>query len=264
METRGSLFIVAPDANAATLKKLRGIGVATGTGLIAVQSITDLAMPPPAFSTLLIPEYIIDQGYLAKDWHRVFEISQSPHILHARSRNVIAPREPLTSGHDSIQIVNLFIRHFFDGAPKNRWFAIHSSWVLKAQQITPQLKNWMAHHHIAKTSKISALIKSLDALEQMVSSGSMNQRERHLDVLLDTKNFEIQIEMPCPNPFDADRLQKTFAGVDANLMTFTKLNDSMIVKIQLSLSIANENSFIVFSQNSQSDSIGARPAKEAS
>lgn len=263
-ETKRSLFIVAPDANAATLKKLRGIGVATGTSIVAVQTVSDLETPPPSLSTLLIPDYLLEQGYPTKEWHRVFAISQSPSIRPSRDRNIIASKIPINSGHDWIQITNQFVRHFIEANAICRWYSIQSSWGFKSQQIATELKNWMTQHQIKKTSRLSVLLKSLAALDQMASHEKVNHQLRNIDIMLDTKHFEIKLTMPCPSSFDLDRLQSAFSSLDASLLIFTKTDDTILVEIQLPLNISNESSFVVFITDHQSYSVGAPPEKEAS
>ncbi len=263
-ETALSLFIVAPDANAATLKKLRGIGVATGTNIVAVQNTSDLVTPPPALSNLLIPDYFIEQGYNTKDWHRVFEISQTHLIRNTRDRNIITSKDSLSGGTDWVQIVNKFVRHCLKDHTKCRWHSITKAWTFKTQQSSAELTKWMNNHQIKKTSRLSALLKSLDILDQIASSGNLSHRERTIEIMLDTKHFEVRLEMPCPKPLEIERLQNVFSGVDTSLLAFTKTNDSLLVKIQLSFNISNENSFVVFITSQQRDSIGAQPEKEAS
>jgi len=263
-ETKRSLFIVAPDANAATLKKLRGIGVATGISIVAVQSLSELEAPPPSFSTLLIPDYLLDQAYPNKEWRQVFEISQSPYIQSSRERNIIASKPPLSAGHDWIQITNQFVRHLAQANTSCRWYSIQSSWAFTSQQITTELTTWMTHHQIKKTSRLSVLLKSLDALDQLASAENINHRLRTMNVMLDTKHFEIKLEMPCPSPFDLDRLMNVLSSLDASLLIFTKTNDSLRVEIQLPLYISNESSFVVLITDQQSYSVGALPEKEAS
>lgn len=263
-ETKRSLFIVAPDANAATLKKLRGIGVATGTSIVAVQSVSDLETPPPSLSTLIIPDYILEQGYSTKEWHRIFEISQNPHIRRSRDRNIIASKTSLNSGHDWIQITSQFVRHFVDANTSCRWYSIKSSWAFTSQQITTEVTNWMTQHQIKKTSRLSVLLKSLDALDQMASHEKVNHRLRTIDIRLDTKHFDIRLAMPCPSPIDLDRLQGAFSSLDTSLLIFTKTDDSILVEIQLPLNISNESSFVVLITDQQSYSVGAIPEKEAS
>ena len=263
-ETKRSLFIVAPDANAATLKKLRGIGVATGINIVAVQSVSDLETPPPALSTLLIPDVLLEQGYPIKEWHRVFEISQSPYIRHSRNLNTIASKTQQSSGHDWIQITNQFVRHFVEVNTSCRWYSIQSSWAFKSQKIANELTNWMTHHQIKKTSRLSILHKSLDAIDLMASAENLSHRLRTMDVRLDTKNLEIKLTIPYRSPFDLDRLQNVFSKLDASLLIFTKTNDSILIEIQLPLSISNESSFVVFITNQGSYSVGALPEKEAS
>ncbi len=263
-ETNRSLFIVAPDANAATLKKLRGIGVATGTSIVAVQSVSDLETPPPPLSTLLIPDHLLEQGYPTKEWHRVFEISQSPCVRRSMDRNIIASKTPLSGGHDWIQIVNQFVRHFVEANTSCRWYSIQSSRAFQSQQIAFELTNWMTQHQIKKTSRLSVLQKSLDALDQMASSENLNHQLRTMDVILDTKHFEIKLTMPCPSPFDLERIVNVFSSLDASLLIFTKTTDSIVIEIQLSLNISNESPFVVFITDQQSYSVGALPEKEAS
>jgi hypothetical protein len=122
----------------------------------------------------------------------------------------------------------------------------------------------MASHQIKMTSKLSVMIKSLEALDKMASSGPMQQQERALDVMLDTKYLEIKFKIPGLNLIQTDSLQNTFSAVEATLLTFTKTRDAMVVKIQLPLTISNENSFVVFMTNQHSDSVDAQPEKEAS
>ncbi len=263
-ETKRSLFIVAPDANAATLKKLRGIGVATGTSIVAVQSLSDLETPPPSLSTLLIPDYLLEQGYATNGWHQVFEISQAPSIRSSGDRNIIASKTPLGAGHDWIQITNQFVRHFVETKTSCRWYSIQKSCAFTSQQIATEMTNWMTQHQIKKTSRLSALLKSLDALDQVASYENLNNRLRTMDVMLDTKHFEIKLTIPCPIPFDLDRLQNSFSSLDTSLLIFTKTDDSILVEIQLPINVSNESSFVVFITNQQSHSVAARPEKEAS
>lgn len=263
-ETRRSLFIVAPDANAATLKKLRGIGVATGISIVAVQSLSELEAPPPSLSTLLLPDYLLEQGYATKGWHQIFEISQSPYIRSSGDRNIIASKTTLSNGPDWIQITNQFVRHLAQANTSCRWYSIQSSWAFTQQPIATELTTWMTHHQIKKTSRLSVLLKSLDALNQLASAENPNHSLRTMNVMLDTKHFEVKLEISYPIPLDLDRLQNAFSSLDSSLLIFTKTNDSLRVEIQLPLNMSNESSIVVFITNQTSYSVGFRPEKEAS
>ena len=207
-----TLYIVSPDANAATLKRLRGLGTTTGLSVVAVTQVSDLPAAPSMPSVLLTTSDLFNTVHKTDDWKNIFLVCQSKQDFYDGSENIIRVNSTPDIPCDWIRLTNSLIKYILKTEQKSPWYALHHNIVSREFNLAAEFAKW------AKTNKalgagrlhqMSRIFGTIDAMHRTPKTCPTK-----LNISLDAAHLHVEIVAKSPDNFDTKQLVSFFSSLD--------------------------------------------------
>ena len=189
------IYILTPDANLATMRRLRGIGVTQGIDIHAVPLATDLPQGPDPSSILVMPESQFKKLNTPTSWNKVFIASIGPQ------------KQPVGDSHQII--VNAANESVFPwpallegviyatGATSHiaPWHSVTHHGQVEAINLVQEISSWTKVHKIQAHGSIIALIKNLGTVAK-ISTASKSSAMAY-NISFDSQEVRLNLYFNC-------------------------------------------------------------------
>ena len=217
------IYILTPDANLATMRRLRGIGVTQGIDIYALPLVTDLPKDPDPSSSLVIPESQFKKLNAPTSWNNLFIAAIGPQkqsLGNSHQIIVNAAHEdlfPWPAILESVIYATVAKAHF---AP---WHCVTHHGQVEAINLIPEISRWTKVHKIQSHGSIIALIKNLGTVVK-ISTASKSSAIAY-DISFDSQEVRLNLRFNCePSSLQGDI--KDLTARPNSVFTCIKLQDS--------------------------------------
>ena len=189
------IYIITPDANLATMRRLRGIGVTQGIDIHALPLVTDLPQDPDPSSILVIPESQFKKLNAPTSWTKLFVASIGPqkqplgnshHIIVNAANESVFPWSALL---DSVIYATSATAHI---AP---WHSVTHHGQVEAINLVQEISRWTKVHKLQAHGSIIALIKNLGTVAK-ISTASKSSAMAY-DISFDSQEVRLNLHFNC-------------------------------------------------------------------
>lgn len=213
MEERAlTLYIVSPDANAATLKRLRGLGTSTGLTVTAITQISELPANPSNSSILLLPSDLLASNGKLEAWKNLFIICSAKTGNSPASGNIIRINTTAESPADWIRITSSLIKYILKTEGKSSWHALRHEIVSREFNAAAELTKWIKSNKALNTEKLSQITNIFGTVESM--HGGQKNCPTKLGISLEASHLHLDIQTSNTNSLDVQKLSSFFCSLD--------------------------------------------------
>lgn len=209
---RCSLYIVTPDANAATLKRLRGIGICMGVSITPVSHISDLPLSVHNSDILLIPEHLLNAEFPAQKWRNVFVICGSQKQVSAANFNTIIFSNRDEQAIDWAQITSAIVKKFMKQPQQHTWYGIQHKIASKISTPSTEFAMWAGSYKNLPAVKIDRIIKTLRSVERHLNTSKSNAFT--LNINMEPSVLHISLHMKDSSPVELEKISRLFESAD--------------------------------------------------
>ena len=219
------IYIITPDANLATMRRLRGIGVTQGIDIHAVPLVTELPQDPDPSSILVIPESQFKKLNKPTSWNKILVASMGPQtqplgnshqiIVNVANESVF----PYSALLDSVIYATGATAHI---AP---WHSVTHHGQVEAINLVQEISRWTKIHKIQAHGSIIALMKNLGTAAK-ISIASKSSAMAY-EISFDSQEVRINLHINCLSASLQDDIKDLTARPNFGF-TCIKLQDSAI------------------------------------
>ncbi len=228
-----SLYIVTPDANAAVLKRLRGLGVAMGVNVIPVNHRSELPSNPLRGDILLCPEHLLNPTSTVHLWPNVFIVSSKLKLDNTTDFNTISPLGRDDQPIDWIQITTIMIKNVIKNTRPTAWFAIQHAISSKISTPSTELAIWAAPYKNLAAIKIDRVIKTLRSLERPLIAPKFPPFTVNISVEPSALHLELRIDDN--RPYEIEKITRLFDSLEFCQETTVSQHDGLMIRVAFSL-----------------------------
>lgn len=228
-----TLYIVSPDANAATLKRLRGLGTSTGLTVTAMTQISDLPATPSNSSILLLPSDLVANKDKLEAWKNLFIICSAKTDNPTTSGNIIRINTTAESPADWIRITNTLIKYILKAEGKSSWHALRHKISSREFNIAAELTRWIKSNKALNTEKLSQITNILGTVESM--HGGQKSCPTTLSLSLEASHLHLDIQTINTTNLDVKQLSSFFSSLDFCEAATIEANDKLQIYAVFSL-----------------------------
>ena len=231
-----SLYIVATDANAAVLKRLRGLGVAMGVNVIPVSHSSELPSNPVSGDILLCPEHLLNSTSAVHRWPNVFIASSKLKSDQRTDFNTISCLGRDDQPVDWLQITTSMIKNVIKKTRPTTWFAIQHAISSKISTPSTEFAIWAAPYKNLSAIKLDRVIKTLRSLERPLIAPKFPPFTINIGVEPSTLHLELRIDDN--RSFEIEKITRLFDSLEFCQETTVSHHDGLMIRVAISLGSA--------------------------
>lgn len=259
-----SLYVVAPDANAALMKRLRGIGVSTGISVIPVSDVKELPIRPSSPAVLLVPDSALIGSIEMRNWFSIFLISSSKNMTqHHDALNTVHVK---TKDHLQIDWTNLttiVVRKFIKNITTPSWHAIQESFPKRAETASFAFSLWASSHKALPAGKLTQIGKLINSVEKTATSKAPD--DFSLQVTLDPEYLCFNLSFPETSHKAIKKIAALFQSLDScQIVTFSKEKSALSIEASFWLGKPKNDSVAFYINQTLWHAESEKQRKEAS
>lgn len=209
---RRSLYIVTPDANAAIMRRLRGLGVSMGVPITPVSSASDLPKKSQDDAFLIIPEQFMGPHSLLRDWSNTFVICTGPKDPRSSNFNTIHVQRGMDGQIDWCYIATYMVKNVILKSNFGAWFSIEHKVVSKHSIPSKEFTIWARSFTALSTQKIERISNSLRTLERLISA--TNKTSFNLRITLESRSLGLALALDDTPSVDLENIIHIFDGLE--------------------------------------------------
>jgi hypothetical protein len=203
-----TLHIVTPDSNVATIKRLRGIGIATGIIINPVGHIRDLPNPPQDNSIVLISNHMLSDEISLGEWPNVFVICRDDVDNRDIKHSKILVSRNLDLSEAWLEVTSLLVKHIIKNPGDIYWHSVRHTISGNPSKSAADLFEWLKNYKYLNMKTLGPLLKIIESLAPVNTHRSQ-------------ENIEIKISMDC---------QKIRLNIYANnIASLTNADTSLLI-----------------------------------
>ena len=234
-----SLYIVTPDANAAVLKRLRGLGISMGVCITPVSQLADLPSHPGTYDLLLIPDYLLNGESPAHKWANVFTISSSQKQVNKTNSNSVLFYSRDEQTIDWVQITCSIVKNFMKTPQNAVWFGIHHEIASKISTPSTEFAMWAGSYKSLAALKIDRVSKTLRSLERQLTGSKSCPFT--LKINMEPGVLNISLNLKDNKPLDLDKISSLFESLDFCQEATISQQDGLMVNASFNLGATKVN-----------------------
>ena len=207
-----SLYIVTPDANAAVLKRLRGIGISMGVSITPVSHVSDLPISTHNSDLLLIPDHLLNAESPAHKWPNVFAICGSQKQVSTANFNTIIFSNRDEQGIDWAQITSAIVKKFMKPPQRHVWYGIQHEIASEISTPSTEFAMWAGSYKNLPALKIDRIIKILRSMERHLNASKSTAF--NLNINMEPSVLHISLNMKDSSPAELEKISRLFESAD--------------------------------------------------
>ena len=209
------IYLLAPEANAQLIRRLRGFGMASGIFVDVAMQLSELPELPDQNATLIISESLVKNHLpVLQHWPRIVITSLEPYVVGSESGIFLS-----SETHDKfatwMQITSTTIAMQSTKHQPHSWQCVHKQWIDTLAAVTANFRKWTRKFKISSYAPIHKLLRDLDRLA--TEHGLMKTQ---LQASVDASALTLTIALSQETGMTSKKLEDL---INAPLMTYTSL-----------------------------------------
>jgi len=214
-ESVQQIYIIAPEANAAVMKKLRGLGVAFGVSVEPFLNISELPERPNPNSILLIPEHVVDRKFPKDSWQNIFLIGRGRRAKLRNQTGLILLNCDEDTTIDWAAVTEMAIKFILKPDHCTPWYAIRTEVDLTSSTSAQEFSAWCKRQKSPPFSTFARLQKNLENLDKMTSG--KNLKGSYLAISVDSTFLQLKLRLQTSEPLDPELVVEQFPSQNTPL-----------------------------------------------